>query len=339
MIKIKPIVVLSILLCAVAIIIPSVLVLPFTEEKVSGKLKEKTVLEKKTEHPKVKTAAASVEVSVPVFRSVQKQVENVPLESYVVGVVASEMSAEFELEALKAQSLAARTYIVNKIMNGEKSELSAGALVSDTVMDQVYKNDAELRRSWGKDYDWKIKIITEAVQSTRGLILTYKGVPITAAFFSTSNGYTENSEDYWPNAYPYLRSTVSPWDQVSPKFNDEKTFSIPDFEQSLGIKLADKSDLGKVINRTTGKRVGKVEIGGKTFTGKEIREKLNLKSSDFTWARKGDQIIVTTKGYGHGVGMSQYGANGMAKDGKKYTEILKHYYKDIEITEWKNNKK
>ena len=109
--------------------------------------------------------------------------------------------------------------------------------------------------------------------------------------------------------------------------------TLNEFERMLGIQVGSKTDIGQIISRTEGKRIAQIKIGGKTLTGKEVREKLNLKSSDFTWYRKGKDIVITTKGYGHGVGMSQYGANGMAKEGKTYKDILAHYYKDISIKE------
>ena len=161
--------------------------------------------------------------------------------------------------------------------------------------------------------------------------MTYNGEPITATFFSTSNGYTENSEDYWPNSFPYLRSVPSPWDQSSPKFKYEKTISVQEFESKLGVVIKGNS-LGRVTAWTAGKRVAKVDFSGKVLTGKEIREKLDLKSSDFSWVRRGDKVAITTKGYGHGVGMSQYGANGMAAEGKTYQDIVKYYYHGVQVT-------
>lgn len=324
--KIKTIIVCMTALIFITVLIPTILVLPFKEEKVSGKLSEAS----STKHQLEETNEPTV--SVAVYRSVKKEIEELPLESYVVGVVASEMPAMFELEALKAQALAARTYIVNQMMADEKIGLPEGAMVTDTELHQVYKSNEELKKIWGKDYQWKIEKITEAVKQTSGQILTYEGKPITAQFFSTSNGYTENSEAYWSNAFPYLTSVESPWDKQSPKFFDKKIFTVHQFEQLLGVKISNSKDIGQIIKRTPGKRVAKVMINGKTFTGREIREKLQLQSADFQWSRKENNIIVETKGYGHGVGMSQYGANGMALEGKTYDQIVKYYYKGIEIS-------
>jgi stage II sporulation protein D len=329
--KFKPLVVLVSFLIAVTLIIPAVLVLPYMEGKVNGKLGED--LTQAPENAK-KTAATSADaaVEVAVYRAAQGKIETVPMENYLVGVVAAEMPAEFKEEALKAQALTARTYIVKKMLTKDSIGVPKGAQVNDTQLNQVYKSDNELKKIWGMDYSWKRKKILDAVRATSGQILTYKGEAIQATFFSTSNGYTENSEDYWPSKIPYLRSVSSPWDLSSPKFNDQKVFSVANFEAKLGVKLGSGNTIGKIVDLTVGKRVGKVDFNGETLTGKDIRDKLGLDSSDFTWNRKGDNIIITTKGFGHGVGMSQYGANGMAAEGKNYKQIVKYYYKGVQIT-------
>ncbi len=276
----------------------------------------------------------AVEVDVPVFRSDQKETISIPIEDYVKGVVAAEMPSDFNMEALKAQALTARTFVVTKLKN-PSANLPDQAVVTDTIQDQVYKDQAQLKKAWGEEFDEKFARIEEAVQATSGQILTYEGNPIYASFFSTSNGYTENSEDYWENKAPYLRSVESPWDVDSPKYEDKATFTVAEFEQKLGVDLSNNS-IGSIENLTEGKRVAEVSVGGKTFTGREIRDLLGLRSSDFTWERVGDTINVVTKGYGHGVGMSQYGANGMAEDGKAYADIVKHYYQGVAISEMEN---
>lgn len=331
MIKFKPYIVLMALLIAVTLLVPTILVLPFSEEKASGKLGEE-LTDQDTQTAVNQQQPTDPGIEVAVYRTAQQQMEKLPLEKYVSGVVAAEMPADFEIEALKAQALTARTYIVKQMVSQDRVGLPDGADTADTELHQVYKNTEELKRIWGSDYNWKIEKVTDAVQQTSGQIITYKGEPITATFFSTSNGFTENSEDYWSGSFPYLRSVKSPWDKSSPKFADQKIFSINDFESKLGVKLASKNAIGTITKRTAGERVGKVKINGKELTGKEIREKLSLKSSDFTWIVKGDNIVINTEGYGHGVGMSQYGANGMAAAGKNYQEIVKHYYQGVEIS-------
>jgi stage II sporulation protein D len=332
MIKIKPFIVLAAVLIALTLIIPAVLVLPFSDEhRASGKLGEEL-----TRAPAKQTTAAPASldpaVEVAVFRSSKSKIENVELEDYLVGVVAAEMPAEFNDEALKAQALTARTYIVKRLLSKDTLGVPKGAQVTDTIIHQVYMNDAELRRDWGMEYDTKRKKVLNAVRATAGKILAYDGKPIDALFFSTSNGYTENSEDVWDGSIPYLRSVSSEWDKKSPKFNSQKVLTISQFEARLGVKLGSGSTIGKIVDRTAGKRVGKVDFNGKVLTGPDIRDKLDLRSSDFAWKRKGNNIVITTKGFGHGVGMSQYGANGMAAEGKSYQEIVKHYYKGVEIT-------
>lgn len=330
MTKFKPFVALAAILFFITLMIPSLLVLPFTDGKVTGKLGEE-MKEKDNEATQTIETASEPSVEVAVFRMKKKQVETLPLEDYVVGVVASEMPRSFEKEALKAQALAARTYIVNQMLRGNKAVLPGGALVTDTVEHQVYKDIEEIKKTFGPDYKWAIEKILEAVNETKGQIIVYNGTPIDASFFSTSNGFTENSESIWVKEVPYLKSVESPWDLESPKFSDQKILTVAEFERKLGVKLPSNNTIGTVTERTIGKRVGKVEINGKVIEGKDIREKLGLKSTDFTWKRKGDKIIIDTKGYGHGVGMSQYGANGMAAEGKTYKEIITHYYQGVEI--------
>ncbi|WAA12159.1 stage II sporulation protein D [Fervidibacillus halotolerans] len=308
------------------IFIPSILVLPFSTDKVSGRLMEVSEQDWDTRL----SEASAVEVSV--YRSRLDKVEQLPIEQYVVGVVASEMPANFEEEALKAQSLAARTYIIKQLVNDHKVALLKGADVDDTQAHQVYKSIEELKKQWGTDYFTNIEKIRQAVYETKDEIIVYDNAPIHVSYFSTSNGFTENAEDYWKTAFPYLKSVESPWDIQSPKFNDTKVIQVSEFEKKLNIQITDEQ-IGEIIALTEGKRVAKVKIGKKEFTGREIREKLGLNSTDFTWERKGDEIVIQTKGYGHGVGMSQYGANGMAKEGKTYTEILKYYYEGVEITD------
>ncbi|TYS17883.1 stage II sporulation protein D [Rossellomorea vietnamensis] len=320
----KPVIITVAILMAVTFLVPTLVVLPFSDNKASSQLDEES------KKPK-ETTLLEDSVEVAVYRSSKEIIEKLPLEEYVVGVVAGEMPADFEIEALKAQALAARTFIVNQLMN-KSGNVPEGADVTDTVTHQVFSNNEELKKHWGADYQWKMEKIAKAVLETKGKILTYEGNPIDAAFFSTSNGFTENSEAYWPNAVPYLKSVESPWDADSPKFNSQKVVPVTEFQEKLGISLAGDGSVGTITDRTPGQRVGGVVINGKEFTGREIREKLDLRSSDFTWYRKGDHIVITTKGFGHGVGMSQYGANGMAKEGKSFEEIVTHYYKDVKVS-------
>lgn len=326
--NLKPIIVLTSVLFVMVLMVPTLLVMPFVDKE-SGQLAEEL---KTKQEVQTQVEVAESPIDVAVYRHKQEMIENIPLEDYIVGVVASEMPADFELEALKAQALAARTYILRQLLADEKLGTPNGADVTDTEQHQVYKSPEELNAIWDSgDFDWKMEKIKQAVAETAGNVLTYNNAPIDASYFSTSNGYTENSEEYWPNEIPYLRSVESPWDVDSEKYLSQVTLTVQEFQSMLGVTLGNDGAVGKIIARTTGNRVSTVDINGKQLSGREVRDTLKLRSSDFNWERKGDNIIITTKGFGHGVGMSQYGANGMALEGKSYTQIISHYYKGVQI--------
>ncbi|MCT1901152.1 stage II sporulation protein D [Oceanobacillus sojae] len=293
--------------------------------------------EEGTEDTSEETAAGeeAVEVGaspfdVSVMRVSNEKVENVPVEQYVAGVVSSEMPTEFEMEALKAQAVAARTFTVNFLLNGEKN---SSYDLTDSTQHQVYKGEQELQEQWGAEYQEKMNKINQAVKETEGQIITYNKAPITASFFSTSNGYTENSEDYWESEVAYLRSVESPWDKNAPEFTSQTTLSVAEVSEALQVPLQDDKKIPMEISHTDSGRVKEITVAGNTFTGPEFRDKLGLRSSDFTIEQSDNHLIFTTQGYGHGVGMSQYGANGMAAEGKNYEDIIHYYYTDVEISQ------
>jgi stage II sporulation protein D len=322
----KRLIVAGIILCTVILILPTVLVLiAKPEQEAVAPQIENRIIEPSAEYD------PSGDMTVLVFRTSKEVVDDIPLEEYVMGVVSSEMPATFELEALKAQAIAARTFILKLMLNPGSTKVPKGATVTDTVDHQVYHNMPELQELWGDDYEWRISRIKEAVLITKGKILTYDGEPITASFFSTSNGYTENSEDYLTEEIPYLRSVDSPWDGQSLRFNGKKEFSLTDFEQKLDASLPSDGSVGAIVERTDGGRVAKVNINGEELIGRDVVDLLDLDSSDFSWQRTGETVVVETRGLGHGVGMSQYGANGMAKEGSSYEGILNHYYRGVSL--------
>lgn len=310
-------------LITIILVIPTLIVVPY----VSGDKQQDVTEGKKPEQ--VKITMGKSPFSVAVMRSDSESVEDVPLEKYVSRVVASETPAEFEMEALKAQALAARTYIVNRMLSQDNVK---NPDVGDTVNDQVYHNAQELRSLKGDTYDEEMSKIKKAVTATKGEIITYQDAPIAPAFFSTSNGYTENSEDYWKNEVPYLRSVKSPWDVDTPKFLDQKIFTIGEAKKLLKADLSTNGTIAMEITRTKGERVDQLKIGDQTFSGRDVREALKLRSSDFSIEQKNNHLIFTTQGYGHGVGMSQFGANGMAKEGSGYKKIVQHYFQGVEIS-------
>lgn len=242
----------------------------------------------------------------------------IELEEYVIGVVAGEMPALFNEEALKAQAIASRTYVIN--------HLERNNTISSTISDQVYLSKEKMQKKWQKKYDEYYEKIKQAVEETKGLIMYYDNEPIKAYYYSMSNGYTESSLNVFNEQNKYLEVIASPFDEDnSHKESIEKTT----FCNKLAISC-EKINITN-IEKDSSNRVSKITINNKNFTGIEIRKKLSLRSTDFTITEEGDCIKIITKGYGHGVGMSQHGANNMAKLGFNYEEILKYYYQNIEI--------
>ena len=269
----------------------------------------------------------SENMNVRVKRESQNKIEAVPFEDYIVGVLAGEMPVSFELEALKAQAVAARTYVMKKMADNKNEDYD----IVDTVQNQVYISDEELKEKWKDNYVERINKIKRAVLETKGEYLTYDGKIIEAFFFSTSVGKTENSEEIFSSAKPYLRSVDSSWDEeVSPVFSESNEFSLQEFYDKLNLKYQDDLTI-KIITTTSTGRIKKIKINNKNFTGSQVYSLLGLRSTFFNIEKVGSNVVVTTKGYGHGVGMSQYGALAMAKKGYQYDEILKHYYQGVDI--------
>lgn len=265
---------------------------------------------------------------VRVKRENTNLIEEIPFEEYVKGVLAGEMPSSFHIEALKAQAVAARTYVLKKMEENKSKDYD----IVDTIKNQVYLDDETLKKSWGKNYTKNINKIKQAIIETKGEYLTYNNEIITAFFFSTSNGKTENCEEVFKEKLPYLKSVNSSWDlDVNPNYKVEKTISLKEFYNKLGLNY-NKNLTIKVLNYTEGNSIKIIKINNKTYKGTDVRYKLNLKSADFTIEQNEDNVKITTRGNGHGVGMSQYGANAMALKGNTYDKILKYYYKDVEIT-------
>ncbi|MBB6216355.1 stage II sporulation protein D [Anaerosolibacter carboniphilus] len=283
---------------------------------------------------------------VRVYMHKTQKIVEMDLEEYIKGVISGEMPASFEMEALKAQAVAARSYAVSRILKFKDGGQPAhpGAELCDDVHCQVWLSKDQLRevkpKYWMRDYWPKIE---EAVEETQGLILTYQGEPIGEPLFhSSSGGRTENSEDVFASAVPYLRSVESPYEENTPHYAEVQVISIPTFIAKFKSKYND-SDINasnlktaiKIMERSTGGRILKMQVGNKAVTGREIRELLGLRSANFKMTIDNKNIEITTFGNGHGVGMSQYGANGMALNGYNFEEILKHYYVGTEVMKMK----
>lgn len=258
-----------------------------------------------------------------VYDDKSDKVISLPLEEFLVGVVCAEMPASYEIEALKAQAVAARSYILNK-SDKNIPEHKGASVCTNPAHCQAYKNPESQDSKWRKKY---LKKIRKAVYSTEGEYLSYGGTAALACFSAVSSGKTESAGDIWGSDVPYLKSVDSSGDKNYSDFKTEKSISVSDFMAQLDIS---SSEIGK-IERSKGGSVKTVSIGKKTFSGSEIRAAFSLPSANFTIAQNGDRITLTALGKGHGVGMSQFGANEMAKQGKKYTEILLHYYSNVTI--------
>lgn len=271
-------------------------------------------------------------VNVRVKRLSTNEIQIVPLEEYIVGVLAGEMPVYFELEALKAQAVASRSYVLKRLEYNKDSEYD----VVDSVLNQVYLDDDYLKEAWGKDYVVNINKLRTAVNQTIDEYLGYDGEIIDALFFSTSNGYTEDASVVFNLELPYLKSVESKWDaQTSSVFNSQKTISLQEFYEKLGLEY--KSELSfNVLERSDTNRIIKLEINGNKLNATDVYNKLGLRSTDFNLTQVGTNVVIDTKGYGHGVGMSQYGALGMAKEGYNYMQILEYYYSGAEIKKIQN---
>ena len=264
------------------------------------------------------------EIKINVKNSETMQISKEKLEDYIIGVVGAEMPASFDEEALKAQAVASRTYAVYKMLHSDKEY----DVVTD-ISNQSYQTIDELKNKWKDDFDYYYNRVKRAVLSTKNEVMMYDNEVIIAYYFAMSNGYTEDSSLVFNEQKPYLKSTVSSWEDDNLKnFSYSKIFSIDEFNNIFNISdMINISD----IKKSDTNRVLSLKINNQEYTGTDVRKKLGLRSTDFD-IEVSDKVVITTRGYGHGVGLSQYGANLMAKNGYNYQEILKHYYTGINIS-------
>jgi len=264
----------------------------------------------------------------------------VPVREYVIGAVCAEMPATFEPEALKAQAVAAHTYAERQRSLARSAPDAApdGAdLSNDTSKYQGYLTNAEIRQAFGKNYDEYYRRISSAADEVLPYVLTYEGEPIIAAFHSMSSGMTESAENAWGAPVDYLVPVESSSDKSAPSYEETVRIGRDELRSRLeaafdGIQLGE--DMTKWLKTAEISASGTVltaRAGDRTVTGNEIRTALGLRSADFDVSFDGDEAVFTTRGYGHGVGMSQYGANSMAAAGSTWREILAHYYPDCSI--------
>lgn len=258
-------------------------------------------------------------------------IQEMSLDEYLVGVVLTEMPASFELEAMKAQAVAARTYAI-------KTHKHEGFdICTDSGCCQAWRSQSALRQAFGSDYAKIMEKGTAAVQSTKGQALYYGDDLIDAVYFSCSGGMSEPAVAVWGTEVPYLQAVQSPGEEDSTKFYSEVRYSFSEFQDKL--RTAEMNTKFTVIPHdwigeatySAGGGVASMELAGVTFTGTKLRSIFSLPSTKFSLKVEGGEIVFRVHGYGHRVGMSQYGANAMAAAGSEYTEILKHYYTGVTI--------
>ena len=246
-------------------------------------------------------------------------------EAYLIGVVAAEMPASYEMEALKAQAVAARTRTMRRCRAHPGADVC-----TDSACCQGYLTDEAQRARWGLETEMYRARVKEAVDATRGIVITYGDEPIEVLYHAVSGGYTEDAEQVFREALPYLRSVASPGEEGAPGFETTQTFAqdtliavFPDEKPPIRVEVTGRSNSG---------RVTAVRVGAHTMTGRLFRSALGLKSTIFELESIGDTLVIRQRGYGHGVGMSQAGANAMAKTGSTFAEILLHYYTGVALS-------
>ena len=296
---------------------------------------------------KVETNSEVVTENIYDYKNYQKikllhfatgEVEEIDLDTYLYGVVSAEMPASFEKEALKAQAVVARTYTIYKVINsGGKHE--GADICDDSTCCQAWISKEDRFAKWeetSRESNWN-KIV-EAVNSTQGKIITYNNEPINAFFHSNSGGMTETTVNVWGGTgYPYLQAVATAGEEAYSQYHSEVTLSKQTFIDKIKEKHSEfeidfnAEDCIKVLEYTDGNRVNKIKIGNIELSGVEVRTILGLKSANFKITIVGDNIKFEVIGYGHGVGMSQTGADSMAKSGSSYEEIIKHFYTGVEI--------
>lgn len=275
--------------------------------------------------------------SITVFLSSSKENLTVSEFEYVCGSVAAEMPLTYHEEALKAQAVACYTNSLRLKNSGDKSSINGADISNDTSTHQGYLTRDERKEKWGEDYQKYESKLETVVNEVMGEYLTYDGEYCIAAFSAICTGTTESAENVWGSEIPYLVSVKSSGDTLSPAYSSTATFAKSQFisiMKDLGVSINTKTNLEDVIGKEKTSKAGtvlKIEIGEKELTGEQIRTAFSLKSAAFKITATENEVTFKVSGYGHGVGMSQYGADYMARQGSTYKEILEHYYKGVKL--------
>ncbi len=288
-------------------------------------------------------AAPSLEAE-PVYLTVYEKetgrTGEMELEDYIYHVLAGEMPASYPLEALKAQAVAARSYALWKsgLFGGGCGRGGDADVCTDSGHCMAYASDEKLQKNWGGEYETNREKLQRAVAETAGLVCAYDGEPIQALFHAVSGGRTEDAAAVFQNALPYLVSVESAGEEDAGRFSADVTYSREELARRLnaafpgaGLTARTLESKLRVVSRTESGRAETVLIGNREATGREVRKALDLDSANLTFCFEGDSVCIHTQGFGHGVGLSQAGAEAMAQDGAGYEEILTHYYSGVEI--------
>ena len=278
------------------------------------------------------------EAVITVFLS--KQNKNVTMSEfeYVCGSVAAEMPLSYHEEALKAQAVACYTNCLRLKNSTNKEEINGADISNDITVHQGYITEEERKEKWGEDFNKYESKLRTVVNEVLGEYITYDKKICVAAFSAICTGTTESAENVWGSKTPYLVSVKSEGDKLSPTYSSTVTFSKSQFisiMKDLGVSIDSKADLTEIIGKPKTTKAGtvlKIKIDSEEVTGSDIRTAFSLRSPAFKITATENEVTFNVSGYGHGVGMSQYGADYMARQGSTYDEILKHYYKGAEIT-------
>ena len=274
---------------------------------------------------------------INVYNHKTGKIMRLELEEYVIGLVYAEVPSSFDVEAIKAQAIAARSYIVHNYMSKQRMSGHAGAeLCTNPAHCCAYYTKEDMAARYGNEFAEKsYKIIKDAVDATKGMVMTYNGTPANTVFHASSSGFTEDCVEVWGNNLPYLVSVSTPDESKFYGFYSRSVFTAVELKSKLSLGVdalkGDPSTWVKNFEKNSSGRCVTITIGDKTYTGEQLRKRLGLRSTMFRITKTDNGLCFDTEGYGHGVGMSQYGADIMAKQGKTTAQILLHYYTGVKI--------
>lgn len=335
----KKILIYLLILICICFSIPIIFTSEFSKRTYSKNIAENNNIENVTKENKQEVEYDYKKYNtIKLLHNENKKIEEIGLEKYLYGVVSAEMPASFEKEALKAQAVVARTYTIYKIVNNDGKHDDAD-ICDDSSCCQAWISKEDRLSKWKdeeKETNWN-KIV-KAVNDTQGKIITYEGKPINAFFHSNSGGTTEAPINVWGGSgYPYLQSVSTSGEDAYSQYNSKAEFTKEEFEKKIKKEHSDfkinykEKDCIKIEEYTEGNRVKNIKIGNLELSGVEVRNIFGLRSANFKITVEDDKVKFEVLGYGHGVGMSQTGADSLAKEGKKYEDIIHHFYAGVEI--------